>query len=82
VERDEDLGIVCKMLAIARIVEKRPEDTLEMVNILSALIEFSMEDGEGQHLLFSQIHKKDYYAFNHTEIVYRLGFDIVSCRGY
>lgn len=49
VDADEDasdLDLSWKMLDVARaIVEKRPEDTIEKVNILAALGEVSMERG-------------------------------------
>ncbi|XP_008792625.2 protein HGV2 isoform X3 [Phoenix dactylifera] len=43
-EEDSDLDLAWKMLDVARaIVEKRPEDSLEKVNILAALGEVSLE---------------------------------------
>ncbi|XP_038971656.1 protein HGV2-like [Phoenix dactylifera] len=43
-EDDSDLDLAWKMLDVARaIVEKRPEDSLEKVNIMAALGEVSME---------------------------------------
>ena len=45
-EDESDLDLSWKMLDVARaIVEKRPEDTVEKVNILAALGEVSMERG-------------------------------------
>ena len=46
-EDDSDLDLAWKMLDIARaIVEKLPEDTMEKVNILSALGEVAVERGD------------------------------------
>jgi hypothetical protein len=45
-EDESDMDLAWKMLDIARVIaEKCPEDTLEKVNIFSALAEVSMERG-------------------------------------
>lgn len=69
-EDESDLDLAWKMLDVARaIAEKNPGDTMEKVDILSALAEVSLERGLLMPFLFIRMYHFYAFAFVRTMIL-------------